>query len=78
MYHALGIAQVHVAVSRDSPHKISLLIDLVSSQASCGVILATFRPQFPAIIPSSDKVFEDVVATKTDISLSVPTFLEVI
>lgn len=65
-----------MAVSSDSPLKVSP--HLIPSQTSCGAILATFRPQFPPIVPSPDKVFEDVVATQTDISLSVPTFLEVI
>lgn len=46
-------------------------------QATCGAILATFRPQSPAIIPSPNTVFDGIVATKSDVAFGVPSFIEV-
>ncbi|RDX43676.1 acetyl-CoA synthetase-like protein [Lentinus brumalis] len=41
-----------------------------------GVIIACFKPAVPPTVPTPDAVWEGIVATGTDFSFSVPSFIE--
>ena len=42
-----------------------------------GLIVAAFKPAIPPTVPTPDAVWEGIVATGTDYSWSVPSFIEV-
>ncbi|KAJ3897995.1 hypothetical protein F5879DRAFT_910286 [Lentinula edodes] len=44
--------------------------------ASTGVVVATFKPHSPAILPTPENLFEAATATKSDILFCVPAFIE--
>ena len=64
---------------------ISLVVSAISSsysysdsfQPSVGLVMAVFRPAFPAVLPNPQNVFERMVITNCSIGVVVPTFLEV-
>jgi hypothetical protein len=41
------------------------------------MVVAVFKPAFPAVLPNPQNVFEGIVITNCSISVAVPTFLEV-
>ncbi|KAI9459309.1 acetyl-CoA synthetase-like protein [Russula earlei] len=43
---------------------------------SAGVVMAVFKPAFPAILPNPQNVLEGIVAAKCSIVAAVPTFIE--
>ncbi|KAH8116797.1 hypothetical protein DFH11DRAFT_1687657 [Phellopilus nigrolimitatus] len=49
---------------------------LVLFSALSGLVLATFQPSSPAILPNSDNVMKGSMDTKSDIIFCVPSFLE--
>jgi hypothetical protein len=46
-------------------------------QPSTGVVMAVFKPAFPAVLPNPQNVLEGTIATKCSIVAAAPTFLEV-
>ncbi|KLO13762.1 acetyl-CoA synthetase-like protein [Schizopora paradoxa] len=44
--------------------------------ASCGLIVATFKPQCPTIVPTPETVMKGAIDTKSDIIYCVPSFVE--
>ncbi|KAI0070275.1 acetyl-CoA synthetase-like protein [Panus rudis PR-1116 ss-1] len=44
--------------------------------ATAGVVVTSFKPQSPAIIPTPDLVIKGSVATKADVIFCVPSFIE--
>ena len=42
-----------------------------------GMTLAVFKPQSPPVIPNPGNVLEGLAATKAEIALMVPMFIEV-
>ena len=44
---------------------------------SCGITIATFKPQSPPTVPNPVNVFEAVMADKCDYVLIAPAFIEV-
>lgn len=47
------------------------------SQPSAGVVMAVFKPAFPAVLPNPQNVLEGMIATNCSIGAAAPTFLEV-
>ncbi|EIN04867.1 acetyl-CoA synthetase-like protein [Punctularia strigosozonata HHB-11173 SS5] len=43
---------------------------------ACGFVISTFPPRSPAILPTPDHVIQGAMHTKSDIVLSVPSFIE--
>ncbi|KAI0350279.1 acetyl-CoA synthetase-like protein [Trametes cingulata] len=50
--------------------------DMFAAAPMCGLVLATFRPASPPIVPSPDAVWDGIVATKADYTWGVPFFVE--
>ncbi|SRR6266702_311732 len=50
---------------------------LISLQVSVGVVVAVFKPAFPAVLPNPQNVLEGMIATQCSIAAAAPTFLEV-
>ncbi|KAI0370655.1 acetyl-CoA synthetase-like protein [Pilatotrama ljubarskyi] len=50
--------------------------DMFASAPLCGLVLATFKPMTPPIVPSPDVVWDGIVATKADYTWGVPSFVE--
>lgn len=48
-----------------------------SLQPSSGVVMAVFKPAFPAVLPNPQNVLEGMIATNCSIGAAAPTFLEV-
>jgi hypothetical protein len=46
-------------------------------QPSVGLVMAVFKPAFPAVLPNHHNVLEGFIATKCSIGIAPPTFLEV-
>lgn len=46
-------------------------------QPSAGVVMAVFKPAFPAVLPNPQNVLEGMIATNCSIGAAAPTFLEV-
>lgn len=46
-------------------------------QVSTGVVMAVFKPAFPAVLPNPQNVLEGMIATQCSIGAAAPTFLEV-
>ena len=58
-------------------HFFPCLSFLISLQVSVGVVMAVFKPAFPAVLPNPQNVLEGMIATQCSIGSTVPTFLEV-
>ena len=41
------------------------------------MIMAVFKPAFPAVLPNPQNVLEGMIATNSSIGAAAPTFLEV-
>ena len=73
VFHALSFFPIFQAVS------------VISSSASysdgfqpfVGLVMAVFRPTFPAVLPNPQNIFEGMVITNCSIALTVLTSLEV-
>ncbi len=50
---------------------------LIGLQPSVGVVMAVFKPAFPAVLPNPQNVLEGMIATQSSIGAAAPTFLEV-
>ena len=46
-------------------------------QPSAGVVMAVFKPAFPAVLPNPQNVLEGMIITNCSIGAAAPTFLEV-
>jgi hypothetical protein len=44
---------------------------------SAGVVMAVFKPAFPAALPNPQNVLEGMIATNCSIGAAAPTFIEV-
>ncbi|TFY82997.1 hypothetical protein EWM64_g1012 [Hericium alpestre] len=49
---------------------------LMAWSAAAGVVLAVFRPQSPAQQPTPDTVFSSIIASKSNLIFTVPSFVE--
>lgn len=45
-------------------------------QVSVGVVMAVFKPTFPAVLPNPKNVLEGMIVTQCSIGAAAPTFLE--
>ena len=72
-FHAMSLIPIYLGVSTIcSSHSYS-----DGFQPCVGLVIAVFRPAFPAVLPNPQNVFENVVLTNCSIGVAVPTFLEV-
>ncbi|KAF8633857.1 hypothetical protein AX17_004349, partial [Amanita inopinata Kibby_2008] len=55
-------------------HGLGIL--MASASAACGLVIGAFQPQYPPQFPSPDSLFAATVATETDYSVVVPSFVE--
>lgn len=77
MFHGMGVLQISSAVRiLIRQHILDLYLTL--SQASSGLVIATFRPTSPATFPTPVNVFAEAVATKSALICCVPSFVEVL
>jgi hypothetical protein len=49
---------------------------LMGLQVSVGVVMAVFKPAFPAVLPNPQNVLQGMIATQCSIGAAAPTFLE--
>ena len=49
----------------------------ITTSACCGNVITAFKPQSPARMLSEDSLIKSAIATKTDILVCVPSFVEV-
>jgi len=73
VFHAISLLQITLVVSAIS----SKHFHSNKFQPSVGLVMAVFKPAFPAVLPNPQNVLEGMIATKCSIGAAVPTFLEV-
>ncbi|KAI8995249.1 acetyl-CoA synthetase-like protein [Trametes punicea] len=62
MFHGLGSFMYTASVFLDQP--------------ICGYVIAAFKPANPPTFPTPDAVWEGIIATKSDFTWTVPSFIE--
>lgn len=73
VFHGMGVLQIALVVSVTySEHFLSN-----SLQPSAGVVMAVFKPAFPAVLPNPQNILEGMIASNCSIGAAAPTFLEV-
>ena len=73
VFHGMGVLQIALVVSTTS----SGCFHSNSFQPSAGVVMAVFKPAFPAVLPNPQNVLEGMMITNCSIGAAAPTFLEV-
>lgn len=80
LFHGLGWMAICYSVSKGCTMNSSLFSDFrraISIQVVCGLSLAVFKPQTPAIVPNPTNTVEAAISDGFDYILSLPTFPEV-
>lgn len=78
-----GVAVFHAFGLNFIAWVVSVLVTPIRRYWSCiiqpatGLIMATFEPTFPAVIPTPDSVFRGFLHTAASYLLGVPSFIEV-
>jgi hypothetical protein len=73
VFHGMGVLQIALVVSAT----YSEYFFSNSLQPSAGVVMAVFKPAFPAVLPNPQNILEGMIATNCSIGAAAPTFLEV-
>jgi hypothetical protein len=76
VFHGMGVLQIALVVSV-TLDLFQLIHFQYFSQPSAGVVMAVFKPAFPAALPNPQNVLEGMIATNCSIGAAAPTFLEV-
>ena len=50
---------------------------LSALQATCGIVLCTFGPKIPAVIPTPENTLKFIIKTGCKLAFSIPSFIEV-
>lgn len=77
MFHGMGVMLLATTVSTYHTYVGQLFHCLLSSQASCGHVISTYKPSSTAVVPTPESFFEGAVATDSDMVFSVPSIIEV-
>jgi len=73
VFHGMGLLQIALVVSA----ACSGYSNFNYFQPSSGVVMAVFKPAFPAVLPNPQNVLEGMVVTMCSIGAAAPTFIEV-
>jgi hypothetical protein len=73
VFHGMGLLQIALVVSAT----YSRYFHSNGFQVSAGVVMAVFKPAFPAVLPNPQNVLEGMMTTNCSIGAAAPTFLEV-
>jgi hypothetical protein len=73
VFHGMGLLQIALVVSET----YSRYFRSNGFQVSAGVVMAVFKPAFPAVLPNPQNVLEGMMTTNCSIGAAAPTFLEV-
>ena len=73
VFHGMGVLQIALVVSATS----SGCFHSNNFQPSAGVVMAVFKPAFPAVLPNPQNVLEGMIITNCSVGAAAPTFLEV-